>query len=250
MQIEYRRRFSSALGRDMEYKVYGHRGKPVLVFPTSEGRFYQWEDFGMIDALDDFIEQGKVQLWTVDGIDSETFFSTSWDRQAAMRRQESYFAYLDQELVPSILGESRDANGGTPQELLVTGASMGAFHAANFFFRFPWNIDTVVGLSGVYSTRYFFGEDRPVEIYLNSPTDYLPNNSDPAYLDKFRASRLIFCCGQGAWEDEMIEETRVLERVLAEKGIPAWVDFWGTDVNHDWDWWRTQIVYFFGKVFS
>jgi len=232
----------------MEYKVYGHKGKPVLVFPTSNGRFYQYEDSGMIDALSSFIEEGKIQLWTVDGIDWETYFSDSWDNLQRIRRHEDYFAYINEEILPSILHTSRENNGGTEQQLIVTGCSMGAFHAANFFFRHPWHIDTVVALSGVYSTDYFFGNYKPTEIYLNSPVDYLRNNQDVYYLDRFRQANLIFCCGKGAYEERMLENTGQLQQVLESRGIPARFEYWGHDCIHDWQWWRQQVVCFFDRI--
>ena len=42
--------------------------------------------------------------------------------------------------------------------------------------------------------------------------------------------------------------TRELDAVLREKNIPAWIDYWGKDVSHDWVWWQRQIVYFFDKI--
>jgi len=248
MQISYHNEYSNKLGKQMEYKVYGHRGKPVLVFPTSNGRFYQYEDSGMIDALSGFIEEGKIQLWTADGIDWETFFSNSWDKIHSINRHEQYFAYINEELVPSILWQSKENNGGADQQLVVTGCSMGAYHAANFYFRYPWVIDTEIALSGVYSTNYFFGTYKPTEIYLNSPIDYLKNNNDAYYLDRFRGANLIFCAGQGAYEEPMLTDTGALQQVLEEKGIPAWFDYWGSDAVHDWPWWQQQAAYFFGKI--
>lgn len=248
MQITYHNEYSHRLGKHMEYKVYGHRGKPVLVFPTSNGRFFQYEDSGMIQALSGFIEEGKIQLWTIDGIDWETFFSDSWDKLQSINRHEQYFAYINEEIVPSILWKSKENNGGTDQKLAVTGCSMGAFHAANFYFRYPWFADTVIALSGVYSTHYFFGDYQPEGIYLNSPIDYLRNNNDVYYLDRFKHARLIFCCGQGAYEEPMIKDSRELQQVLESKGIPAWFAYWGPDSVHDWPWWQRQIAYFFGKI--
>ncbi|MCD7914984.1 MAG: hypothetical protein LUG96_06780 [Tannerellaceae bacterium] len=92
----------------MEYKVYGHTGKPVLVFPTSNGRFYQYEDSGMIRVLSHFIEQGKIQIWTADSIDWETYFSDSWDKLQRIHRHEQYFAYIKEELIPSVLWKSKE----------------------------------------------------------------------------------------------------------------------------------------------
>jgi len=56
------------------------------------------------------------------------------------------------------------------------------------------------------------------------------------------------CVGQGAWEDEMVADTRDLQAILSSKGIPAWIDFWGHDVHHDWPWWRRQMPYFLGHL--
>ena len=72
---EYRKWWSPALGRDMELLVFGDRGTPVLVFPTSMGRFYQWEDFGLVSHMAPRIDAGWLQLWCVDSIDGESFYN-------------------------------------------------------------------------------------------------------------------------------------------------------------------------------
>lgn len=240
MQIEYHRRFSRHLGREMEFKTYGHAGRPVLVFPTSNGRFFQYEDSGCIGVLADRIDAGQIRIWTADGIDGESFFSNGHDLQARIGRHEAYFRYIREELLPEILDLGRRAP-------ILSGCSMGAYHASNFLFRFPERVAGVIALSGVYSTRHFFGGVLDGQIYFNSPVDYLTGLNDETLLDRLRSRRLFFCCGQGAWEEPMIEDTRHLEAVLRDKGIPAWVDFWGGDASHDWDWWHRQIAYFFGK---
>ncbi|KQS82353.1 MULTISPECIES: esterase family protein [unclassified Rhizobium] len=244
MRVSYHNDHSGHLDRPMEYKVYGHAGRPLLVFPTSNGRFFQYEDSGMIAELQGFIEAGKIQVWTVDGIDGETFFSKDDDLQHRIERHQAYFRYISDEVMPEIARVSGEANGGNDIRPLLTGCSMGAFHATNFLLRFPWLGAGVIALSGVYSTKHFFGSSLEGSIYFNSPLDYLANLQDGQVLRQIRNLRLIFCCGQGAWEDEMLEETRALEAVLQQKSIPAWVDYWGKDVNHDWQWWRPQMSYF------
>jgi esterase/lipase superfamily enzyme len=121
---------------------------------------------------------------------------------------------------------------------------MGAFHASNFLFHFPDLAAGVIALSGVYSTRDFFGAARDGGIFYHSPLDYLAGLNDESMLTKLRRSRMIFCSGQGAWEERMLAETRLLEQVLRDKDIPAWVDYWGADVDHDWPWWHRQLRYF------
>ncbi len=247
MHVSYHSEYSRHLARPMEYKVYGHGGRPVLVFPTSNGRFYQYEDSGMIAELQGFIDAGKVQIWTVDGIDGETFFSKDANFNHRIERHQAYFRYISDEIFPEIARNSREANGGAEIRPLLTGCSMGAFHAANFLFRFPWLGDGIIALSGVYSTKHFFGPCLDGSIYFNSPLHYLANLQDEEALRQIRRLRLMVCCGQGAWEDEMLEETRALEAVLLQKSIPALVDYWGADVSHDWLWWRPQMAYFLDK---
>jgi len=64
----------------------------------------------------------------------------------------------------------------------------------------------------------------------------------------YRNSDIIICVGQGAWEDQLLAGTRKLDAIVKSKGIPAWIDYWGYDVNHDWPWWKIQIRYFLEKM--
>ncbi|MCS7032810.1 MAG: hypothetical protein NZ561_02320, partial [Phycisphaerae bacterium] len=144
--------------------------------------------------------------------------------------------------------------GHDGRRVIVTGCSGGAFHAANFLFRHPDLCDTAICLSGVYSTRHFrkdhiddFDYSYP-GVYYNNPLHYLPGLRDEKYLAPLRNSRIILCCGQGAYEAECLEETCRLSDILNSKGINHWLDIWGHDVNHDWPWWRIQIAHFLGRL--
>ncbi len=243
MHIEYRKRWSSHLQRDMEFKIYGHAGKPIVVFPAAGGRFYEFEDFGMVEAIRWFIEQGKVQVFTPDSVDNDAWIA-HWKHPGDRGwRHQQYDAYIVEELVPFIYDYT-----GRQQKFITTGCSMGGYHAANFFFRHPDIFDTVIALSGLYGPQYFVGDYVDDNVYFNFPLLYLPNLSDPWYLDRFRESHIIICTGQGAWEEDCLRETRALERILQALDVPAWIDYWGTDVNHDWPWWRKQLPYFLSKL--
>ena len=244
MEISYHKRDSRNLGRPMEFKRYGHAGRPMVVFPTSRGRFYQFEDSGAIGALAGFIDDGRIQVWTLDGIDDETFFNRRADPQARIGRHDAYFRYVKDEALPEIRDVAQGSNGGHELKPIFSGCSMGAYHASNFVFHYPELTAGLVALSGVYSTRDFYGDSLEGGIFYHSPLDYLAGLDDDGLLARLRANRMTFCCGQGAWEDRMIIETHQLENVLKAKHIPAWVDFWGTDVSHDWPWWHKQYDYF------
>ena len=250
MQREYVKEYSHHLGREMEFLIYGHTGKPVIVFPTGNGRFWQYEEHGMVNAIGDFIDSGQIQLFCVDGVDPESWNGKSASPADRIRRQEQYFLYASEEVIPKIKGYSKSVNGGQDLGLMATGCSMGAFHSAITLFRRPDLIDTAVCLSGAYDAGYFMKDYKDSLVYLNSPLDFLENLHDENHLNLIRQARLVFCVGQGAWEDQMIKDTRSMDRLLKKKHIPAFVDFWGKDVNHDWDWWFKQMNYFLPLVLA
>jgi esterase/lipase superfamily enzyme len=244
MNIEYHKWWSPNLNQDMELKVYGHYGKPVIVFPCQGGRFYEYEDFHMIDAIHEFIDGGKVKLFTVDSVDNQSWANWNAHPSDRARRHEDYDRYIVQEVAPFV----RRHCGETGQKFISTGASMGAYHALNFFFRHPDVFDTVISLSGLYQLSMFVGDYIDENIYFNTPLAFLPNLNDSWYIDQYRQSQIIVCCGQGAWEDAMLADTYKLKRILEEKQIPAWIDIWGQDVNHDWPWWRKMIPHFLSSL--
>ena len=85
-------------------------------------------------------------------------------------------------------------------------------------------------------------------VYFNTPLAYLPGMNDPWYIDQYRQSQIMVGVGQGAWEEEMLDDARALKHILEQKGIPHWIDFWGNDVNHDWPWWHKMLPYFLDKL--
>lgn len=237
---EYYKEYSSALGRDMEYKVYGWGGVPCIYFPCQNGRFYDFENFGVVDVCRDFLRQGRIQIYTVDSVDNESLsaeWKSGWER---IERQEQYYRYITRELVPLIQKKNeRAARDG----IIVIGFSMGAYHSANFYFRRPDIFTGNLSLSGVYNIGFMIGDFHNNETYLNSPIDSLRNlPENHEYYKYFKKNKAIFCVGQGAWEHPMQESTRELDTILCQKGIPAEFHYWGYDVAHDWYWWKKQLA--------
>ncbi len=243
MQTEYRKEYSKYLDREMEYKIYGHGGKPCLVFPPQDGRFYNYEDFNMVETLSDFIEEGKLQLFCVDSVDKESWSNKNGDPRQRSEMQEKWFNYISNEFVPRIW-ELTGRN-----DIIVTGCSMGGAHSGILFFRRPDLFETLISLSGAFDASMFFGDYMDDLVYNNSPVHFLRNMpSDHHYLDIYRKKNIIICIGQGAWEEELLPSNREMETILKEKQVPAWIDFWGYDVAHDWNWWQIQIRYFMEKI--
>ncbi len=244
MNIEYHKWYSDRLGRDMELKVYGHSGKPFIIFPCQGGRFYESEDFGMIDALSHLINSGRIKVFTLDGIDNESWANFGVHPSIRGARHNQYDSYVLMEAVPFIRNhcQSNDIKIG------LTGFSMGAYHAANFFFRHPYVFDTSIAISGLYDLKTFVGDYVDNHVYYNSPIMFLSNLEDEAILNMYRQSKIVICCGQGAWEEEMLDDTYQMKEILERKGVPAMIDIWGHDVNHDWPWWKKMLPYFIEKL--
>ena len=250
MNIKYYKEYSHHLNRDMEFKVYGHSGQPILIFPCQDGRFYDFENFKMVDTVSDLIEDGVIQLFCCDSVDEESWSAFDKNPRQRILSHERWYHYIVDELVPRILqinyeiDKNHYING-----IFTAGCSMGASHAANFLFRNPDTFKATIALSGYYDSNLFFGDYCDDLVYNNAPVKYINGMSyDHPNVEKYRKSKIILCCGQGAWEEPAIETTTRMGELLYYKNIPALVDLWGYDVNHDWNWWKIQFRYFLEKL--
>lgn len=249
MKTEYFKHFSTSLNRDMEYKVYGESGQPILVFPSQNGRFFDFEDQGMVDCIKDFIESNRIVLYTCDSNDLNSFSDQTHLPPYRINQQEAYYHYIVDELVPIIQKDCITPKKNTYKGILTTGCSMGAYHALNSFLRRPDLFSGVIGLSGAYDIRFFFNDYFDSLCYDNSPVDYINGmHYDHPYVEKYRQSKIILCCGRGAYENPMQEDLARMQELFFYKDIPAWIDFWGLDVSHDWVWWRKQLPYFLEAI--
>ncbi len=244
MKTTYLKDYSPTLGRDMECKIYGHAGKPVLFIPCQDGRFYDFENFGMADVWSPWIESGQVMVFAIDTMDKETWSNQWGDPRWRSERHEQWMGYITDEMVPFMRSVANEWNGwdGYPG-ILVFGASLAALHATNLFLRRPDLFDGLLALSGIYTAEYGFGTYMDDLLYLNSPVHYVPNMpEDHPYIELYNQKKAVICVGQGPWE--VPASTRQLDAALKSKGINIWVDYWGYDCAHDWDWWFRQVDYF------
>ena len=244
MKFQSRSHWSGELGREMYFNVYGHAGKPMIVFPSSGGSQHEYGNFGMIEPIASFIERGLITVYTPDSIDKESWLAEYKSGRDMALAHEAYDRYIIHELVPLIRHESQW--GGA---MIATGCSMGGFHTIKFALRHPDLFDTAIALSGVYDARFFTKEYHgETAVYFNSPIDYLWNQQDEWFLQRYRQNHYIIAVGQGAWEAQHIADTKRLQETFAAKGIDAWFDYWGHDVPHDWTAWRDQMPYFLSKL--
>ena len=244
MEIRYFKHYSGSLNRDMEFKVYGHSGMPVLFVPCQSGRFFDFENFRMIDYWAKWIEEGRCTVYSCDCIDDEAWAAKGADNRWRTENHERWYHYIVDELVPYIKHLSGERNG-YDQRILTFGASMGAMHAANLFFRRPDLFAGCFAISGLYDSPEFFGDYMDDLLYNNCPVYYLANLPyDHYYRDLYNHSKILIVVGQGRWEEPLIESTRRLQSVLNQQNIQARVEYWGYDVDHDWPWWFKMVEHY------
>lgn len=221
---------------------YGHWGRPVLVFPSEQGRAWDYENNGMVDAVADLVEAGRVKLYCVDAFDHLSWSDRSAPLEQRARRHEAYETWICDEVVGAIRADSDGAG-----DVLATGCSLGAYHALNLALKRADLFPVAICQSGSYDPGewHAWGE-RGDAAYFSNPTDYVPNLGGE-HLDWLRGRVfLLLTVGQGAWETHPTRSLPSAHRMaglLADKGIPHELDVWGDDVAHDWPWWRRQIAH-------
>lgn len=226
---EYRKTDSKALGREMEMLIFGVKGLPVLAFPTSGGRFFEMEDFGMIAALAEKIDAGQLQLYCVDSVDNESWYNRHASPRGRITRQMQYESYVLSEIVPLI-------RANNPEKPLVTlGCSFGGYHAMNITLRHPEIFTGALALSGTFDLSNFLHGYYDLDCYYNLPTHYLPNLTDPWYLHRYARNDYVLATG---WDDHCLEQNCALDRILREKAIPHKLHIWEDRNSHGWPTWN------------
>jgi esterase/lipase superfamily enzyme len=220
--------------------AYGHYGRPLLAFPSQEGHAAQYEDFGMIDAVGWLIEAGRVKVYAVDSLDTWTWHDRGLPIEERARRHGEYEDWVVNAVAPWI----RDDCAGQT-EIMTTGVSFGAYHAANFALKRADLFPLAICQSGVYDVSVVGWGERGDAVYFNNPLDYV-NHLHGDHLEWLRGHvNLLLICGQGQWEDTTgaLESTKHFAGLLREKGLNVELDLWGHDVIHDWPSWRDQIAH-------
>lgn len=236
MRREYYRWYSPALSREMEMLVFGHAGARVLIFPTSKGRFFEWEDRGMMGVLGEHLERGWLQVFCVDSVDAESWYN--WGAHPGQRayRHSQYDGYLYGEVLPF----TRSMNGNP--FLITVGASFGAYHAMNFGLKHPESVGRILAFSGYYDIRAFAGGYTDDHLYFNAPMEFIPNESDPWRLDRLRSIDIIMATGR---DDRLIDQARRMSGILWGKGIGNALREWD-GWSHDWPYWSQMILLYIG----
>lgn len=229
--------YSPRLNKHMEIVSYGHYGFALLLLPTAAADYLEYERFKLIDALAPYINSGKVKVFSINSINSESWLNSHMHPRHKAIRHTQFNDYVYHEVIPYLRTKT------SPETPIITcGASFGALHAMNLFLKRPDLIQGVISMSGDYNLSSYTKGYHDQDVYFNSPMEYMPNLHDEWYLSRIRASQHIhILTGQGDWEHP--EASRRFSAVLQGKNIPHELDLWGYDMPHDWPTWRKMMPY-------
>ena len=228
---------SPALGREMPIASYGHYGFALLMVPTAAADYLEYERFELMDHLAPLVDSGKVRVFSVNSINTESWLNKQMEGSHKGIRHNQFNEYIYNEVVPFIRNST---SWDTP--IITTGASFGALHAMNLFLKRPDLINGTIAMSGVYDLMEYTNGYYDEQVYYNSPSHYMPNLNDHYVLEQIRQGRIIMATGQGDYEDP--DANRRFSDLLFSKSIPHELDLWGHDVKHDWPTWRKMLPHF------
>jgi esterase/lipase superfamily enzyme len=225
-------------GRVLEMLVFGHAGFPVVLFPTSQGRFYEYKDFGLIEAARPFVEAGRVKLYCPDSIDGSSWYNGGIHPADRVRTHMAYESVV----VHEVFAHARADSGRS--RVATAGCSFGGYHAVNVALRHPDQVAFVLSMSGAFDIRSFLDGYYDDNVFFNNPVDYLPGLEDPWFLHHIRRMGIVL--GVGEW-DICLEANQGLSRLLDGRGIPNWLDVWRW-AKHDWPMWRDMFPRYLEKL--
>lgn len=241
MNREYHCWYSSRLGRDMELLVFGHAGARVLVFPTRCGRFFDYENWGIANAIRQKVENGLLQLICVESLDAESFYCDWCPPSDRITRHKQYEEYILNEVIP--FSHAKNPNPA----LIAHGCSMGAYHAVNIAFRHPQLFSRIVAFSGRYDLTSQIGSFRDLmdgyydeDIYYNNPSHFVPNITDPELISLIRRFEVTLVSGE---TDAFLENNMNFNGVLREKGLQPQFHVWEGEA-HRARYWREMVVHY------
>jgi esterase/lipase superfamily enzyme len=231
---EHHQWHSSVTGRDFEMIVFGHSGYPVILFPTSQGRYYQNKDQGLIETARWFLENGKIKIYCPDSLDAASWYNKSVPPAERARQHTLYDRLVLEEIA------SRATRETGHDRIALAGCSFGGYHSANFAFRHPNLTAYCFSMSGVFDVRSFTDGYYDDNVYFNNPVDYIVDASDPALWKMgivLGTAEHDICRGQNEW----------MSRLLAAKSIPHWLDI-RPHRDHDWPVWREMFPQYLSQL--
>lgn len=238
MKEFYHRWYTQYLSRDFEMLVFGHAGYPVVLFPTSKGRYFENKDFGLIESAAELIEAGKIKIYCPDSIDWMSWYNYDIHPADRVKTHMAYEQVILHDVIDFAIYESESP------KVAVAGCSFGGYHALNIAFKHPEKIGYLFSMGGAFDIKQFIHGHYDDNCYFNNPPDYMPNLGDEEILKNIKEMGIVL--GTGEW-DMCLEENKRMSGILASKNIIHWLDI-RQNTGHDWQWWKKMFPHYLSMI--
>jgi esterase/lipase superfamily enzyme len=234
LQERYHQWYSNQLSAQIEMLEFGHAGFPVILFPTSMGRYYENKDFQLIESVRWFIEQGLVRIYCPDSIDHLSWYNKSIHPAQRVQNHIWYDQMLINELIPSIQHHTGF------RQVALAGCSFGGYHATNFAFRYPHVSKYVINMGAAFDIKGQLDGFYNNDVYFNNPPDFIQN------INSSEFNHLNVILGTGTW-DICLDANLKFAEILRNKQIKHWLDV-RHEANHDWPVWKSMFPHYLSLI--
>jgi len=234
MTENYYKWYSSEIGKETEMLVFGHAGLPMVLFPTSMGRYYQNKDFGLINRIAWFIDQGLIKVYCPDSFDSESWYNKHIPPHERVQNHLKF----EKMILEDVLSRAFHETGKT--QVILSGCSFGGYHSVNLGFKYPSLVSNIFSMSGAFNIKHLLGDYYDESVYLNNPVDFIPN------LEDENLYKMGIVLGTGGL-DICLQSNLELSGILDRKNIKHWLDI-RSGANHDWPVWLDMLPMYLSLI--
>lgn len=238
MYEQYHRWYSPYIERETEMLTFGYAGKPLIIFPTSMGRFFENKDFKLIDSIAWYIDNGLIKVYCPDSFDKMSWYNRSIPPPYKVLNHLAYERMIMHEVVERATYETGH------YRVIAAGCSFGGFHALNIAFKNPHRFAYTISMSGAFDIKSFLDGYYDDNCYFNNPVDYMANMNHGQHYDMIREMGIILASGE---HDACKGDNEYMSSLLRRNGIPHWFEC-NNGVGHDWGWWREMLPRFLGTI--
>lgn len=227
MQEFYHKFYSQFIEKEFELLVFGHSGKPLILFPQANGRYFSLKDRGIINYFEEELDKGEVKIYCPDLIDDEIWF-TSETGEEKINRYIQFEKLLMYEIIEFAKYET-----GT-DFVSLGGFEFGGYYAANIAFKHQYTVEGLISFDGEYDAEKFLGGFYNDDCYFNLPLHYLGNCTDPWKYNHINIKL-------GVTKDGLFsEQNKSLSWILNAKGIGHKIEMI-SPVGNKWQTWRKML---------
>lgn len=232
MEKEIKTWRSPSLGCKMDIKITGGGGTPILHFPTTLGDLNEAEDQGFTESINEQLEKGYNQLFTVNHVFDDSFNNGKVDPYTRVLHHMQYEKYIFDEVIPFIEEENASPF------LILSGCEFGAYLALLISLKHPKLTGKVIAMSGDFDIKKYMDGFYDDNVYYNNPVDFIPNLHDEKVLSSVRDLNIHLA---SYTNDIHLNSTRRMSDTLWMKFIEHEYDVWGQETQNGWTVWNQMI---------